>query len=274
MRAEHLAATLVNRNSMYNVQAYNQQAAAKNSTTVRGDERIGRKDRAVISPLQRANSMIEAVRKQKQSIIENKNQLVKNTMEAGKDIDTIQPQLDAYNELLQTLDEQIAGIITAVAQQKAAEAERLQEKAEAAKEEEPKTEEELQAEELSNIASATDSIKQSEVVSSVLRKTVGEAKVKQSEIMQSELSIDHLTNKKKNVYDMIATERRMINKKAVEVAELEDRAAALNSAESAKLAEATAKLEENHNQAQKAEQDPETKDNETEATPHEETAAE
>lgn len=260
MRAEQLAGTLVNRNSFYSLQAYNNQAAAKNSTPARANEKNGRRDTAAISPMQRANSMIEAIRKQKQNIVENKNQLVKNTMEAGKDIETIQPQLDSYNEMLQTLDEQIVGIIASMADQKAAELEKLKEKAEAAKDDEPKTQEELQAEHLNNLAGAVDSLKQSEVVSSVKRKTVGEAKVKQTEVMAGELFIERLESRKKldrnlNVKDVIASERRSIRAKNAEISALEDRASALDLHQGTKLNDAVTKLEENNKPIQKTVKD-------------------
>lgn len=250
MRAEQFAGTLVNRNSFYNVQSYNNQAAAKNSIPLRANEKNGRRDTANISPMQRANSMIEAIRKQKQNIVENKNQLVKNTMEAGKDIETIKPQLDSYNELLQTLDEQIVGIMTAVAQQKSADTEKQLEKVEASKDDEPKTEEELETKRLSNIASATDSLKQSEVVSSSKRRAVGEARVKQTEVMQSELTIDMLDSKKKtgydiNVEDMISSERRTISRKTDEITALNNTVTALSSIQGEKVMDAVTKLNEN-----------------------------
>ncbi|MEG0540703.1 MAG: hypothetical protein RR528_00075 [Angelakisella sp.] len=257
MRAEHLASTLADRNTMYNVQPYNQ-SVARNNPVSRPEKNNGRRDTAAISPTQRANSMIEAIRKQKQSIIENKNQLVKTTMEAGKDIDTIQPQLDSYNELLQTLDDQIAGIIRGMAEQQAAELEKAKEKAEVAKEESPKSEEELEAEHLSNIANLSDDMKQTEQISSAKNKVEGEVRVKKSEIELDRLTIDNLKSKRfstgAKVKDMVASNMRMIANKQSDVSVLEDRTAQLDAAFGKQLNNTVEKLAENNKHHDKPEE--------------------
>lgn len=59
------------------------------------------------SQVGRLNDMIESLIEQKQKITDSKNNLISNTLEEGKDIDSIKEQVKLYDEQLKELKEQI-----------------------------------------------------------------------------------------------------------------------------------------------------------------------
>lgn len=145
---------------------------------VKGNEEqkgIERKDTVSISPLGKAKSLIESLVKQKEKIIENKNELIGRTLENGGNMDSIKTKLEAFEEQVQNIDNQIAQITSDQLKQQAEE----QKKAAYKK---PKTEEEVQTERLHSMVSMSSSLDQAKVVSSVKTKVDGETKVLQIEI--------------------------------------------------------------------------------------------
>ncbi|MDD4627062.1 MAG: hypothetical protein PHP87_08270 [Syntrophomonas sp.] len=161
-------------NGFLNVYRINQDLN-QNSYALKNNQQHERKDTLSISPLGKTNSLIESLMKQKQDIIERKNELIGNTLEKGINMDSIKSQLESYEEQLKTIDEQIAQIMAEQAKQQA-------EKQKETKDAKPKTEEETETERLNSIISLSLNIKQAQVISSVKTKVDGDARVLKSEI--------------------------------------------------------------------------------------------
>lgn len=145
---------------------------------VKGNEEqkgIERKDTVSISPLGKAKSLIESLVKQKEKIMENKNELISRTLENGGNMDSIKTKLEAFEEQVQNIDNQIAQITSDQLKQQAEEQKKVAYK-------KPKTEEEIQTERLHSMASMSSSLDQAKVVSSVKTKVDGESKVLEIEI--------------------------------------------------------------------------------------------
>ena len=83
---------------------------AKNKAGTRKAAGTGRSDRATFSPQGKFMSMIENLTKQKQAIIDRKNDLVESTLKNGGKVDDIKDQLKNYGKQLADLDKQIAGL--------------------------------------------------------------------------------------------------------------------------------------------------------------------
>jgi hypothetical protein len=163
-------------NGFLNVYRINQDLN-QNSYALKNNQQHERKDTLSISPLRKTNSFIESLMKQKQDVIERKNELIGNTLEKGRDMDSIKSQLESYEEQLKTIDERIAQIMAEQAKQQA-------EKQKETKNAKPKTEEEIPAEteRLNSIISLSPPPKQAQVISSVKTKVDGDARVLKSEI--------------------------------------------------------------------------------------------
>lgn len=69
-------------NGFLNVYRINQDLN-QNSYALKNSQQHDRKDTLSISPLGKTNSLIESLMKQKQDIIERKNELIGNTLEKG-----------------------------------------------------------------------------------------------------------------------------------------------------------------------------------------------
>lgn len=128
-----------------------------------------------ISPLGKANSLVEVLMKQKQQIIENKNDLIGKTLEKGEGMDSIKSQLENYEEQLKDIDAQITQIMTEYSRQET-------EKQKGITYEAPKTEKGYQTELSNTILGSSSSLNQTQVVSSAKNRIDGEARVLESEI--------------------------------------------------------------------------------------------
>lgn len=69
-----------------------------------------RQDEVNISPAGKAAQMIEALNKQKTNVIEQRNQLISDTLESGRSIKDIEAQLEGFDEKLNNLETSIADI--------------------------------------------------------------------------------------------------------------------------------------------------------------------
>lgn len=128
--------------------------------------------------ISKSSSILESLAKQKQNILENKNNLINSTTENGKSLESIKDLLEAYNDQLKAIDEQIAQT-TIEEQKKSLGADKKEIKIQS---QNPKTKEEIVGDNLSKIVSIAANISQTEVVSSVKDKLEGELNVLNTEI--------------------------------------------------------------------------------------------
>lgn len=133
------------------------------------------KDTVSISPLGKAKDLIESLRKQKEKIIENKNELISRTLEKGGSMDSIKAKLETFEDQIKNIDNQVAQIMAEQLKQQAEEQKKVAYK-------KPKTEEEMETERLHSMVSMSSGLSQAKVVSSVKTKMDGESKVLGMEI--------------------------------------------------------------------------------------------
>ena len=217
---------------------------AKNKAGTRKAAGTGRSDRATFSPQGKFMSMIENLTKQKQAIIDRKNDLVESTLKNGGKVDDIKDQLKNYGKQLADLDKQIAGLY---AQQAKACVEQ-DDKKKSGKPDPNKTEDQREAERLSSLANVSDGIRNAERIASVKDRIEGEMHVKEAEASQSGVHVDALVSKGMggaNVADMIDNETSAIKRKEMGIASLRDQAAELGDSQGKSLKESMDALEEN-----------------------------
>ena len=167
------------KNTIINAARVNASFAKNNSRTGKSAG-TGRSDRADFSPQGKLMSMIENLTKQKQTIIDRKNELVENTLKNGGKVDDIKDQLKNYGKQLADLDKQIAGLY---AQQAKACAE-PDDKKKTDRTDPHKTEEQREVERLSSLANVSDGIRNAEKISAVKDRVEGEMHVKEAEVSQ------------------------------------------------------------------------------------------
>lgn len=228
-------------NQFFNVAAINR-GLSKDGTAV-NDQTGKNRDQVTLSPQGKAMSAIENLMKQKDAITERKNALIGKTLENDGDMEAIQPQLDMYNEQLETLDKQISQITAQQLEQAA----KKDEEKKSEKADENKTEEQIETENLSNLANVTKSIKDAELVSSVKNKVDGEVRVKKAEIKMGELQIVHFQDKAAggtgvNVSDIVTHLREGIEVKKDIVSDLESKVLDLATGQGKKINQAISEL--------------------------------
>lgn len=218
---------------------------AKNNSRTGNAAGSGRSDRASFSPQGKLMSMIENLTKQKQTIIDRKNELVENTLKNGGKVDDIKDQLKNYGKQLADLDKQIAGLYA----QQAKACVEPDGKKKTGKTGSDKTEDQREAERLSNLANAADGIRAAEKISAVKDRVEGEMHVKEAEVSQGGVHVDALVSKgmggAANVADMIDNEMSTLKRKEMEIAALGDRASALGDSRAESLRDSMDELEEN-----------------------------
>ena len=214
------------KNTIINAARVNASFAKNNSRTGKSAG-TGRSDRADFSPQGKLMSMIENLTKQKQTIIDRKNELVENTLENGGKVDDIKDQLKNYGKQLADLDKQIAGLYA----QQAKACVEPDDKKKTDRTDPHKTEEQRQVERLSSLANVSDGIRNAEKISAVKDRVEGEMHVKEAEVSQGGVHVDALVSKgmggAANVADMIDNETSALKRKEMEIAALGDRASAL-----------------------------------------------
>lgn len=135
-----------------------------------------RRDRLSLSPMGRFQNRLESLMSQKQSIIEQKNQLIADTLDAGGDIKSIQSMISLYEEQISNIETQISQTMKEMAE------ESLEEKDEEKAEKEPETKEELQRRQMNELSSASMDFERVGQVYSAHVHKLGEANVMASEI--------------------------------------------------------------------------------------------
>lgn len=135
-----------------------------------------RRDRLSISPMGRFQSRIESLMSQKQSIIEQKNQLIADTLDAGGDVKSIQSMISLYEEQISNIETQISQTMKEMMEDS------LEEEKEEKKDEEPLTKEEQQRRQMNELTSASMDYERTGQIYSAYEHKLGEANVMASEI--------------------------------------------------------------------------------------------
>ena len=221
------------KNTIINAARVNASFAKNNSRTGKSAG-TGRSDRADFLPQGKLMSMIENLTKQKQTIIDRKNELVENTLKNGGKVDDIKDQLKNYGKQLADLDKQIAGLY---AQQAKACAE-PDDKKKTDRTAPHKTEEQREVERLSSLANVSDGIRNAEKISAVKDRVEGEMHVKEALVSKG-------MGGAANVADMVDNETSALKRKEMEIAALGDRASALGDSQAKSLGDSMDALEEN-----------------------------
>lgn len=231
------------KNTIINAARVNASFAKNNSRTGNAAGK-GRGDRATFSPQGKLMSMIENLTKQKQTIIDRKNELVENTLKNGGKVDDIKDQLKNYGKQLADLDKQIAGLYA----QQAKACVEPDDKKKSGKAGPDKTEDQRETERLSSLANAADGIRTAEKISAVQDRIEGEMHVKEAEVSQGGVHVDALVSKgmggAANVADMIDNETSALKRKEMEIAALGERASALGDSQAKNLKDSMGALEE------------------------------
>ena len=190
-------------NPFFNAYRINQSAVAKNRKAGGALTDEGRKDLAVISPQGKRGSLMESLMKQKMSILEQKDSLISSAKKSGKSMESIQSQLDAYENQLKDIDEQISQAMAKEMEKQAGKAK---------KDDEPKTEQDIENERLANVMDLSQGLKKAETVRSVKTKVDGEARV-----LKSEIALDQMHDPSAD------TSKEQIHAKEDQLADLEQR---------------------------------------------------
>ncbi len=205
--------------------------------------KAARNDRVTLSPQGKLMSMIENLTQQKQSLIDRRNSLVESTLHDGGKIEDIKDELKSYKKQIETIEKQITN---AYAQQAKQCMEQDDDK-KASKSDHNKTEEQIKAEHLNDLAGVFRDLKHAEMLSSVKDHTEGDARVKESEAEIGNVHLSALESKALigvNVDDMMETESDSISRKEKEAESLWDKASALALRQGDELKKSREKLEE------------------------------
>lgn len=172
-------------------QNVNRSLAAKQETkrTAEGElpwQKGGRTDSVTISAQGRANSLLETLMQQKQSLLDSKKELVKNTLETGGSLDNIKEQLQSYQEQLEAIDQQIAETMTGEIKDKVEKEKNDEQKP---NDMEPKTKEEAQSQQLSSIVSVDGDLTRLKTMTSAKAVKEGRMRVLQSEIARDGIHV-------------------------------------------------------------------------------------
>lgn len=186
-----------------------------------------RRDTVAFGAKGRMNRLLENLMKQKASIEEQRKSLIGATLEKGGSLDSIKSQLEAYEQQMKNVDEQIAEMM-------AKEVEKQAEKMRPPDDEGPKTEEEIQNERLANITELSTELSQAKTVSSVKTRVDGQARVLKAEI---ELDKMHAGSS--------AGAKEFIAKKEAKLVGVERQSRKLASQIAKKLNDTTEKIAEN-----------------------------
>ncbi|WP_143100975.1 hypothetical protein [Paenibacillus sp. 1_12] len=131
------------------------------------------------------NAMIEALIKQKENLLENKNKLVEKTLKDGGQLDTIKDQIKEIDQQLRSLDQQISQQ-QIDDQQKALGLDEESKKHAKAVAAETKTDTEEQADQLHNIASLAGNLDQIQKLSAQKNYMQSETRILKNEIKADE----------------------------------------------------------------------------------------
>lgn len=139
------------------------------------DRQPGNPDRLTIS-LYGQNSRIEGLIKQKHSLLERKNELIRSTLENGGSRESIQELLDTYAEQMKNLDQQISREMASL------NTDQTDKDSSISKNNAPKTKEELRKKQISDLVDLSSGLSQVKSIQSARTSVEGEARVLESEI--------------------------------------------------------------------------------------------
>lgn len=158
---------------------------------VQSTDASARRDRNTVSPQGRTMNMIQQLTDQKKAISQRKHDLIGRTLEDGGDMKNIEAQLDAFDEQMTQMDQQISQLTTSLAEQLSEKMEKkVKQSQENAGEDEGKTEEQRETERLTNLATATDKIGHAEGIAAISNKVESTANVLEGEIGLSDVQAD------------------------------------------------------------------------------------
>lgn len=214
-----------NQNNGLSIQRINQ-SVAKDNAAVKGNKNTyesQRKDRMNFSKEGRKTTFLEALNKQKQNIIEQKNKLVDDTLKAGGTFESIKEQLKTYEEQIKNVDKQIITALSKESQERLEENKKNQEER-IKNNSKPKTEEELMSKKLTKITELATNIEQAETAHKVKAQIEGEARVLNSEIKmdgdRTELEINGIVEQSVGALNLIEKKEGNLLKmerKAIEI---------------------------------------------------------
>jgi hypothetical protein len=130
----------------------------------------------------KTDSLLDNLMKQKQKITESKNSLIQKTAEDGRSLQSIKPQLDGYEDQLKDIDKKIAEI-SFEKQKKALDADKDGASSPFGQ---PRTEQQAQSQQFSDIASMSGDMQKVKVMASAETKMHGQAGVLGQEIKTDE----------------------------------------------------------------------------------------
>ena len=139
------------------------------------DRQSANADRITIS-LFGQNSRVESLMKQRHSLLERKNELIRSTLENGGNRESIQDLLDTYEEQMKNLDQQISQEMADL------NADQPDKNPSASKNNTTKTEAELRKEQIFGLVNLSSGLSQTEAMQSAKTAIEGEARVLKSEI--------------------------------------------------------------------------------------------
>ncbi len=158
---------------LFHVGAANR-SIAKQTEAVTGKKSEHNQDRVTISPQGKKQSMIEQLMKQKQELIDRKNELMAKSAKTGQRMDS---QIQQYEKQIEELNQQISDLQTDKQDDKKANERKndLQPK-------EPKTEEEVRKEKMNALSQIANSGNGMDIIASVKDKVDGKINVLYAEI--------------------------------------------------------------------------------------------
>ena len=164
-------------NNLFQSYQINRSAANKPGGREAAASQEERRDTLTLSPAGKAQNLITSLMKQKMEITDRKNSLIASTIEKGFSMESIKSQIEDYDEQIENIDLQISQAMTR----------ELEKKEDKEKEnDEPKTQEELQNERLTDVVTLSGDVRNVDMLDSVKTRLDGRIK-----ILESEISLDN-----------------------------------------------------------------------------------
>lgn len=190
--------------SLWNIQSVRRGAVTPVGAVGRSAGGATRTDKVTLSPAGKAAQMLEALTKQKQGVVEQRNKLIADTLESGRELKTIETQLEGYEEQLNTLDEMMVDITARQMEELAKEQE-----AKEPPKKQPATAEEADARQMQSMTRVASTMEDVKIQHRVSRRMEGEAKVKENQLRRDRL---RLGIKEARAGDMAATRQYLSEK--------------------------------------------------------------
>ena len=213
----------VGQNSFLNVYRVNQSIARQNNNddTLQLVKNLS-KDSVTISPQGKAKNFLENLMKQKMNITEQRKSLISRALEKGDTMDSIKSQLEAYDDQLKNIDNQIAEMMT---KEMKKQAEKVKEQYDNNK---PKTEEEVENQRLTAVSALSIDLRQAKAINAVKMKIDGESRVLKSEIKIDKGRGLSVKAKEDKLVDMKQKSSNLISKITDKLADISEKADSIN----------------------------------------------